>query len=357
MESAARVLPTVQRLGGVKAFAGTPVGRAVFVAIAILVLTGCFVYLGTLLAIAAFLLFSLAIPIYLGWKRPRQLAVAGLVVLLIASPLASVLATEQFRTPAPGAASSSQAPDGYGGSVLQNARVVPYTGAAGAIYQFSVDLHPNFAPPNTRGLLWVAVYVSTCPGALSPSSSLCPQPFSFASANVTFANGTTTARTVLLNVTLNGTGIWWWNMATAVRNSTSGNVSWIWVVASGGYNAIQGPVSGDFASTLAIVIPSVYVTMFFYPGLVFFAALLLYALFKSREARRKREESGPPAPPLGPGTGGTASTPPAPRSGGTTQGETKCANCGAVIFAGETTCWKCGVAVGASPPTQKLPLK
>ncbi|MGI0132692.1 MAG: hypothetical protein ACREDK_06345 [Thermoplasmata archaeon] len=339
----------MQRGGGVKAFAATPVGRAVLVAISILALTGCFVYLGTLLAIAALLLFSLAIPIYLGWKRPRQLAVAGLVVLLIASPIASVIATEQFRTPAPASSSSNQAPDGYGGAVLENARVTPYTGAGGAIYHFSVDLHPNFAPPNTHGLLWVVVYVSTCPGALTPTSSLCPSGFSFAEQNRTFANGTTLAQTVDLNVTLNGTGIWWWNMATAVQNATTGAVSWIWVQATGGYNAIEGPVSGDFTSTLSIVIPSVYVTMFFYPGLIFFAAILAYAFFKSREARRKREESGPPAT-LGPTSGprGGPAAPAAPPG----QPETKCSNCGAVIFSGETTCWKCGVAMGkgSSPP-------
>lgn len=351
MESAARLFPTVERWGGVKAFVARPVGRTVLIAVSILALTGCFIYLGTLLAIASLLLFSLAVPIYLGWKRPRQLAVAGLVVLLIAAPLASVLATEQFRTPAPAAASSAQAPDGYGGSVLQNAEVRPYTGAAGGVYQFSVDLHPNFAPPNSSGLLWLVVYVSTCPGALSPASSLCPSGFSFYSQNRTFPNGTTTAQTVILNVTLPDAGIWWWNMATAVRNSQSGNVSWIWVESNSGYNAIEGPVSGDFASTLGIVIPSVYVTMFFYPGLIFFVAILAYALFKSREARRKREEAGP-VPPLGGGAGGAAA--PGASSG---RVETKCANCGAVIFSGETSCWKCGVAVGGASSGTPLPPK
>src|ERR1700686_1046044 len=165
MERPARVSPSVQRLGGVKAFVATPLGRAVLIAIAIVTLAGSFVYLGPLLAIATLLLFGLAIPIYAGWKRPRQLALAGLVILLVAAPLTTLLVTEQVRTPAPGPSSSNLPPFGYGGSVLQNAHVSPYTGAAGRSYQFSVDLHPNYAAPGTNGLVWVVVYISNCPGA------------------------------------------------------------------------------------------------------------------------------------------------------------------------------------------------
>ena len=61
--------------GGFKRFLGGPIGRALLPAIAIVVVFATYVYVSTLLAIPAILVFGLAIPIWVGLKRPRDLAI------------------------------------------------------------------------------------------------------------------------------------------------------------------------------------------------------------------------------------------------------------------------------------------
>jgi hypothetical protein len=259
---------------GVKSFATKPLGKAVLIAVAILTLLGSFIYLGELVAIAAILIFGLALPIYFGWKRPRTLALAGLVILLIAAPLASVGEATILRTPGPDISSASQLPYGKGGSVLQGAHVTPYTGPQGGLYTFTVVANPAYVPPNDTHLLYLVLFVSTCPGATGSSDPTCPSGYPFYSQNHTFASNVTIAQTVTFNQSLPGANIWWWQMGATVRN-VSGALVWIFLQGQSGFSGQQGPVSGNFLSTVGIVIPTVFLAMFFYPGIVFFFALLV----------------------------------------------------------------------------------
>jgi hypothetical protein len=91
--------------------------------------------------------------------------------------------------------------------------------------------------------------------------------------------------------------------------------------------------------------------MFLYVGIVFFAVLVIYMFFKSREARRN--------PPVASGpSGGTTpaepgSTAPSPTSA---KNERSCPKCGAVVYPSETACWKCGAPLGAANPAGSPPL-
>jgi hypothetical protein len=97
----------VQQLGGLRSFVQRPVGRAALLAFAILVTFATYVYLSTLLAIPVILLVGLAVPIWLGIKRLRTLAMFGLVILLLVAPLATVIITQDVRTPIPPVSSPS----------------------------------------------------------------------------------------------------------------------------------------------------------------------------------------------------------------------------------------------------------
>ncbi|HTP56312.1 MAG TPA: hypothetical protein VML53_06610, partial [Thermoplasmata archaeon] len=69
-----------------RSFVQTPLGRTLLLAFTILVVFGAF-YLSVLFAIPAILIVGLWLPIYLGQKRPRYLALSGVVVLLLMAPL------------------------------------------------------------------------------------------------------------------------------------------------------------------------------------------------------------------------------------------------------------------------------
>jgi hypothetical protein len=347
--------------GGIKRFIGTTPGRITLVALAVLTVAGSFLYLGVFLSIPTFLLFGLALPIYTGWKRPRTLALAGLVVLLVSAPLASLVEAQALRSPSPAASSDNFLPVGSGGSVLQNARVSPFTGPGGGNYTFTVTVNPKYIP-TAFGILWFAsLYVSTCPGATGNSSPYCNPGYAFVYRNITFPANTTTPQAVTFSAVLHGSNIWWWQMSATARNLTTGVVHWIFLDPGNSYNAVQGPVSGDFLSTFEIVLPNLFVEMLFYLGSVFFFALLVYVFFKSREKRRKAEaEAMMPGPTSGPGT--PAAGAPSPEAGGGAPkvkvDERACPKCGAVVYPGETTCWKCGAAlnaVGAGPLPSKSP--
>ncbi|HEV2230664.1 MAG TPA: hypothetical protein VGS18_00550, partial [Thermoplasmata archaeon] len=71
----------------------------------LLALIGSMLYAGIYIAVLALLVFGLGLPIYAGWKRPRQLALAGLAVLLITAPVFSVLYADELRQPSPLASS------------------------------------------------------------------------------------------------------------------------------------------------------------------------------------------------------------------------------------------------------------
>jgi hypothetical protein len=336
----------VQPPSAIKTFATRPIGRVALIALAIGTLAGSLLELGPFIAIPTFLLFGLALPIYMGEKRPRRLAVWGLIALLIASPLAGVGEAAMLRAPPGGVNSDTIFPySGNNSAVLQDAKVAPYLGGGGSTFLFTVNLVPANLPYAQTQVAWVELWVSTCPGATSTTSSFCASGYPFYGPyNDTFGtNGTRADHTVQFNVTLHGDNIWWWQMAAATRNTTAGNITWIFLDPGTGYPGVEGPITGDFLSTTGIVLPSVYQYVLIYDGIPFYIALAVYALFKSREARRKAARAAPPAPegdgspPAAPSeapTGGSSAPPP--------KSELSCPNCKAVVYPNESNCWKCG---------------
>jgi hypothetical protein len=94
-----------QRPRGLRSFVQTPVGRAALLAVGIGAVFGAF-YLTFLFAIPAMLIVGLWLPIYAGIKRPRYLAISGLVIILIVAPLVTASYTSELLVPV-GAASSA----------------------------------------------------------------------------------------------------------------------------------------------------------------------------------------------------------------------------------------------------------
>jgi hypothetical protein len=326
-----------------RAFAARPIGRIVLVAVATLTLVGAFLVLGPFIAIPTFLLFGLALPIYAGIKRPRLLALMGLAALLVAAPVAAVFEAQNLRAPSPPAASADQPPYGQNGSVLSDAKVTPFTGVAGNTYTFSVVVNPAYLAPHRGPLLWVNLWVSTCPYPTSNTSIYCNAGYPWIVENHSLPANLTTATTVTFPTTLHLTNVWWWQMAATIPNSTAkGQVDWIFLNPGGPYASVEGPVTGDFLATVGLIVPSLYLALFLYAGLIFFVAVLFYAFFKARERRRKAARSGAAElPPAGPGSG--------PGPGSASGPERTCPNCGAVVYATEANCWKCGRPLTVAP--------
>lgn len=346
-----------------RTLATRPWGRAILVAIAILAVGAGFIYVGEIIAIGAILFFALILPIYLGWKRPRQLAIAGLVVLLLASPLAAALDTNLVRTPSPVTSSATTLPDGNGGAVLQNATVGPYLGSGGTNFTFSVDVFPQYLPTNTT-LVDVVLVVSTCPTATgNQSSPYCSAGYPVYLQNRTFASPPNASFELTFHQKLPAPDIWWWTIYEQTINR-SGGYHTTFVQASPGYPTIQGPITGSWYDTFGIIVGQVYLLIFLYLGIVYYLALLAYTWFKTREARRKAVRGLPPPPPAPSPTtpvgAPTGSSSPAPA-------ELHCPKCNAVVYANESRCWKCGTPLrgggattpasaplpsGSPPPTQ-----
>jgi hypothetical protein len=361
----------VERKGGFRAFVATLWGRIVLVAVATLVLFGSLAYLGVIVAIPAFLIFGLAVPIFGGIKRPRQLAIMGLAALLIATPAFTFYYTQELRTPSSPGSSDPNPPNGNGNSVLQDARVSPFLGNGGDIFKFSVTVYPQYIPAGNGTPQWLNVWVSTCPGATSatpPLSSNCATPYPLVVGNYTFAPNTTAISSIVIPLVLNGINVWWFQMGLAVNNtnSTTDKLTphyWIFLNENNGYNGgIEGPVTGSFLNTLQSVILGLYLDVFLYVGGVFFFALVIYLWFKRREATRRedaaRARSSAPIPPTGPEGGSLPSpSPPSGKGMGTSSPaveERRCPNCQAVVYPNETTCWKCGVSLIEKPGSAPL---
>jgi hypothetical protein len=335
-------------------------GRAVLIAVAILAVVASYLYLDSpLIAIGAILLFGLAVPIYVGWTSPRQLAVGGLVVLLIGAGVFSVLYAQELRVPSPWGATL---PNSTGGSVLQSAHVSPFDGAQGAPYTFSVLLVPQYIPAN-QTVYALDLFVSDCPGATTNDSTNCPAGYPFYAQNVSFSQNPAAPETINFTQVLPGADVWWWVMALATRDSGTnlsvpGNLTWDYVYTSGS-EGVQGPVSGNYDSTVELVLPSAYEFFFVYTGLVFYVGLLVYLLLKNREARKKAALT-PPGGPKGmwSSTGPIEPAGPSPTTGGGTGSPTElaCPNCKAVVYPNEKTCWKCGAALPPSAGASSAPI-
>jgi hypothetical protein len=349
-----------QKPGGFRGFLQKPLGKALLLAATILVVFGTYVYVDTLVAIPAFLLFGLAAPIWVGLKAPRYLALSGLVVLLLVAPLSNVVITQDILTPV-GESCSPTSHSNCQGAVLQNASVSPYVAGPAVNFTWTVTVYPQYLPgaPNSTAL-WLSLYVSTCPGATGNSSPTCSPGYPLHILTNQGTNGTTAETQQSFHFQIGSDGIWDWQMSLAYRNSTNhGNTSYVFLVGDPTYNGIEGPVVGDYTTTYTALILTLYFDDLLFLGAPFYIVLLLYMVFKRRERTRQdtaRRAAGPTPPDDagagGLGTaamGGTAATPskppiPSPKEGA-------CPNCGAVVYANETTCWKCGADLSATPST------
>ena len=339
----------MQQSPSVKAFLSTPAGKIALTVLATLALVGSFLELGVLIAIATFLLLMLAVPIYLGWRRPRQLALAGIVAILIAAPITSVLYAEQLRTPVVPIDSPSQ----NGGAVLTGAQVSPFSADTGSTFTFSVTVHPQFLPNGSRGPEYLLVYLSTCPGATTSNLTVCGGGgYPFWELNHSFAAALNATTNVTVTKVLQLPDLWWWVMAFVYQDA-SNTTQWVWVGVSDAGSGIQGPITGDLGSTIALILPTVYGAFFFDFLIVFLGALVIYMFFKSRRDRRNPPGDAGPLP------GGGRPQGPADRA----TLERSCPSCGAVVYPEEKACWKCGTpltggpsAISPAPPAAPPPL-
>jgi hypothetical protein len=331
---------------GLRGFGTKPLGRAILLGVAIVVTGVALAEVGLLIAIGTMLLLGLLLPIYTGWKRPRHLAIVGLVLILLIAPVTTALSTEMYRAPSPIVASSNSAPYGYGGSVLQNAYVTPFTGDSSTNFSFLVDVYPQFDPPNVTNLR-IFFFVSSCPtatGNVTPPS--CGSGYPYFQQIERVNHSATGPIHLAFNQQLPSPDVWWWTMfANFTLANGSAQYSFVQDLTSG-YSTVQGPVTGSWLDTFGLILPQLYLLVALYLGIPFYVALLAYVWFKAREARRKGLQGGGapapgPAPSEKPGGGGAtpASGPPV---------ESHCPNCQAVVYPTESKCWKCGKPLPAS---------
>ncbi len=351
-----------QQPSGFRRFVQRPLGRVLLVAITTLVVFGSYVYISALLAIPAILVFGLAIPIWAGLKRPRYLAITGLVVILIVAPASTVILTQEIRTPITLAASLDSIPGTNGTPLLQDAGVTPYTGTTSTNFTWNVTVVPSGIPKGNTTPLRLELYISTCPGATNATQgpTWCSPGYSFFQLNYTFSGNLTSPITVTFHHTIGSNGIWDWQMGVYTKNSSTSKLFYQTLVGDSVYNALEGPVVGDFAATYGELLPTVYFDDFLYLGAPFYLVLLLYLVFKFRERRRKdaaARAAGPVPPAGGPQEEGTA-LPSSLRKGPPASGgppppvvrERTCPNCNAVVYENEATCWKCGAGLSPDEP-------
>lgn len=340
--------------GSVKAFLTRWGGKIGLTALASLVTGGAFyeaLAAGSstwlLIAIVLFVVLLLAVPIFLKWRRPRELAVAALAAMIVIAPVTGILYTEEIRAPVAPLSSPSQ----NGGTVLANAQVSPHLGVAGETYHFQVTVNRQYLPSDAHAPEYLVLYLSTCPGAETANSSSCGGGgYAFWALNYTF-NATGTNSTVVdLAKTLNSANVWWWlagfayEVTNVTDNRTTNSTDWVWVGAGGAIYLIPGPVSEDFGATFSSALPTLYGTVILYFGLVYYSALVIYMWLKSRESRRNPPVAGTPLP-GGAGPLGSSAGPP-----GRPSIERSCPTCGAVVYPEEKACWKCGATL-SFPPT------
>ncbi|MGB7124804.1 MAG: hypothetical protein WBE40_08145 [Thermoplasmata archaeon] len=352
-----------QQPSGFRRFLQKPVGKALLLALAILVVFATYVYVDTLVAIPAMLLFGLAVPIWSGLKAPRYLALSGLVILLLVAPISNLVITQDIMTPVPASSSSTSLPSGNGGAVLQNAVVTPYVGGTATNFTWTVTVFPNYVPPGNSTPLWLNLYVSSCPGATGNDSPVCTAPYPITILNYTFASNTTTETNVSFHLAIGSVGIWDWQMSVTVSNTSTHALAYIFLVGDPTYNGIEGPVVGDFTTTYASLLLTLYFDDFLFLGAPFYFVLLIYMIFKRRERTRAdaaRRAAGPPpaedSSPSLPNAAAPGRGPPAaaPVSSAAAK-EGSCPSCGAVVYANEKTCWKCGADLSARAGSAPLP--
>lgn len=341
---------------GVKGFLGRPVGKALYIAITILVVFGAYVYIETLVAIPAFLIFGLAVPIWAGLKRPRFLALLGLVVILVVAPVSTLVITEDVRAPIGVACSPTNDTCGANNNaLLQNASVSPYTGTTSTNFTWTVTIFPQYLAAGNFSIVNLSLYVSTCPGATGTSPpSWCSAGYPFHQfTQIVDMNRESKATTYTFHYQIGSNGIWDWQMGFYTLNNSTGHTYYGLLVGDPTYNGIEGPVVGSYLTTFGALLPTIYFDDLLFLGGPFYLVLLVYLLIKRREQRRKetaQRAAGPVPPSTGSGPPGEA---PPPLAGTTAAAqpvspsppsatERTCPNCNAVVYANETKCWKCG---------------
>ena len=346
-----------QQSGRFRSFAQTPPGKVFLVAVALVMTFASYVYVETLVAIPAMLLFGLAVPIWLGLKAPRFLALSGLVILLLVAPISNLVITQDIMTPIGASASGTALPDGNGGAVLSNAVVSPYVGGTSTNFTWTVTVSPQYIPKGNSTPLFLTLYVSTCPGATGNNSPVCTTPYPYYQFNDTSVANISAEANATFHFQIGSVGIWDWQMSIAMRNLSTGNLTYIFLVGDPTYNGIEGPVVGTYWTTYESLLLTIYFDDFLFLGAPFYFVLLIYMILKRRERSRAdavRRAQAPPTPadagpslPSSPEGGGGAAVP--PTSTAPTVAEGACPNCGAVVYAGEKTCWKCGAQLPSSP--------
>jgi hypothetical protein len=349
--------------GGFRGFLRSRAGRVALILIALGAVFGTFSYIDPLLAIPVFLLVGLALPIWAGIKRPRYLALTGLIVLIVVAPLATIVYSQELLVPTPAVSSPGVGDDEIGGSVLQNATVSPFTAGAGTNFTWTVQVFPRYLASSLNTTNWtndsLQLYISTCPGATTPNASYCGGGYPFLTRTHAFAgphapaNGTV----VTFDQALSTSTIWSWQMELLFQNRTNAsNPFRIELSGEAGYNGIEGPIVGGFVTAYGALIGTIYEIELIYLGVVFYFVLLLYAWFKSREAKRKqliKRAAQSMVASQSPAAGATSGAGPSRTASTPGPGELKCPACGAVVYPSEAKCWKCGGPLGA--PSTPLP--
>ncbi len=364
-----------QSQGRFRRFLSTPTGRIFLILLAILAVFATYAYITAVLAIPTILLFGLAVPIWGGLKRPRFLAVFGLVVIVAVAPLVTVVLTQETFVSVGDVASSTDLSDSNGNAVMQNASVTPYTGNTSTVFTWTVTVFPANVPLGNETPYELDLYVSSCPGATDNNSPNCAQPYPFHvfyDRNLSGANETPTSGAMPYNVTFSyqvgSTGIWAWQMGIYTLNSSTKNQSWFQeLVGDPQYNGIEGPIVGSFLTIYSIVLPTIYFQDLLFLGAPFYFVLLIYMLFKNRERRKKDAQQRAPGPvpskdaassaptvPKGAPLPSSKAPPPSatgpPAASPTAALEVNCPKCNAVVYAGEKTCWKCGAPLPSQRP-------
>lgn len=332
----------MQPASGIKGFLSSTPGKVLLLAVAILATATSFTYLGIIAAIPIILLAGLALPIWVGLKRPRYLALTGLVILVVAGAIIAPLLTQEVMIPSPAVSSSPVNSTNPYSMILQNASVNPFNAAPGTNFTWTVTVYPQYVPKGNTSPLWLNLNLMNIAGALAETLN-----FTHFSAN------STAPVVVVFRSVIATAGIWSWQMNLSYRSISHGTLTFVLLNAAAGFNAVEGPVVGSFLTTLGSVFPGVYLSVFLYLGIPFYFVLLIYLFLKNRQRRRQEAESrahDPPTPNEGTG-GGSAASPSAGGAAAPRPHERSCPNCGAVVYPNESFCWKCGAALTSAGPT------
>lgn len=330
----------MQPASGVKGFLTSAPGKVLLLAIAILATAASFTYLGIIVAIPVVLLVGLALPIWAGLKRPRYLALTGLVILVVAGAIIAPLLTQEVMIPSAAVSSSPVNSTNPHSMILQNASVSPFNAAPGTNFTWTVTVYPQYIPHGNTSPLWLNLNLMNIAGALAQTLNF-----------THFSPNSTTPLVVVFRSAIATAGIWSWQMNLSYRSISRGTLTFVLLNAGSGFNAVEGPVVGSFLTTLGSVFPGVYLSVFLYLGIPFFFVLLIYLFLKNRQRRRQEAERRDHDPPMSPAGSPGNPAGDSPAGGGASRpDERSCPNCGAVVYPNEPSCWKCGASLTAGGP-------